>query len=297
MIFTSGSTGSPKGVMISHASLVNAALAWDRAYVLRQTIHRHLQAASFSFDVFTGEWVRALTTGGTLITCSQETRLDPAALAALIRRERVDCLEIVPAIAEALASQLEREGETLKGVQLLAVGGDKVSVGLYRRLVALVGSAGRVVNSYGLTEATVDNTFFEGTIPDDGPDGGAPIGRPMLGTSAYVLDRWLEPLPPGVVGELYLGGCGVARGYLGSPRLTAERFIPDPFGGPGARFYRTGDRARWRPDGTLEYLGRVDHQVKIRGFRIELGEIELLWQCIRRSGTRRLRPTRMGQAK
>ena len=215
-----------------------------------------------------------LTTGGTLVACSRETRLDSAALADLIRRERVESVEIVPVLAEALASHLEGRGETLNGVKLLAVGGDKVSAGLYRRLVALVGSAGRVVNSYGLTEATVDNTFFEGTISDDGPDSGVPIGRPMPGTSAYVLDRWLELVPPGITGELYLGDWGVARGYLGSPRLTAERFIPDPFGGQGSRLYRTGDLARWRPDGTLECLGRVDDQIKIRGFRVELGEIE-----------------------
>jgi amino acid adenylation domain-containing protein len=278
VIYTSGSTGRPRGVMVEHASLIEAARAWEQCYDLGPGL-RHLQAAGFGFDVFTGDWVRALATGGTLVSCPRETLLDPAALAALLRDERIDCVELVPAVAEALASELERTGGTLAPLRLLAVGSDTLQSDLFARLRRLVGPAGRVLNSYGLTEATIDSTFYEEedteitTTPGAGQ--AAPIGRPFGGSRVYVLDARLGPLPAGVAGELYIGGSGVARGYLGRPGLTAERFLLDPFAAaPGGRLYRTGDRGRWRRDGVLELLGRSDHQVKVRGVRIELGEVE-----------------------
>jgi len=275
VVFTSGSTGRPKGVMVSHRSLCAAAAAWEHAYGLRQPPLRHLQAAGFAFDVFTGDWVRALTTGGTLVACPRPVLLDPPALADLIRRERIECLELVPALADVLAAHLERQGEDLGGIRLLAVGSDTLRGRLYRRLRRLVGPGGRAVNSYGLTEATIDSTYF-GELPEglEGEDGPVPIGRPLPGTRAYILDGRGEPVPPGLVGELYIGGPGVARGYVSNPRQTAERFVPDPHGGPGSRMYATGDRARWRKDGNLELLGRHDGQVKVRGFRVELAEVE-----------------------
>ena len=277
LIYTSGSTGRAKGVMVTHSSLENAALAWDQLYRLRQPPLRHLQAAAFSFDVFTGDWIRALTTGGTLVACPRETLLDPATMVALIRREQIEFMELVPVVAELLADELERQGEQLSGVRILAVGSDTVSLRLYERLGGLVGPRGRVVNSYGLTETTIDSTCFEGS-PGDG-DGAAdlrvPIGVPLAGTRAYVLDRRMEPVPIGAVGELYIGGRGVARGYANDASRTAARFLPDPFDeSGGARLYRTGDLARWRPDGNIEHLGRVDRQIKIRGVRIEPAEIE-----------------------
>jgi amino acid adenylation domain-containing protein len=275
VVFTSGSTGRPKGVMVSHRGLLAAAAAWEHAYELRRPTMRHLQVAGFAFDVFTGDWVRALTTGGTLVACPRPVLLDPSALADLIRRESIECLELVPALAEVLAAHLERQGEDLRGIQLLAVGSDTVRGPLYRRLCRLVGPGGRVVNSYGLTEATIDSTYFGGP-PDglEGEDGSVPIGRPLPRTRAYVLDGSGEPVPAGLVGDLYIGGSGVARGYLANPRQTAERFLPDPNGLPGSRMYATGDRARWREDGNLELLGRRDCQVKVRGFRVELAEVE-----------------------
>ncbi|WP_165227155.1 non-ribosomal peptide synthetase/type I polyketide synthase [Aquisphaera insulae] len=275
VLFTSGSTGRAKGVMVSHASLLAAGDAWASAYRLRQEPLRHLQAAAFSFDVFTGDWVRALTTGGTLVACPRDVLLDPRALADLIRRERINCLELVPAVAEALARQLQEEGQGLDSVRLLAVGSDMLRGRLYRTLVELVGPGGRVVNSYGLTEATIDSTYFEGSRFEDEEDGRVPIGRPFARTRAYVLDARMDPVPVGVVGELYLGGPGVARGYVGAPGLTAWRFVPDPFGEvPGARLYRTGDVVRWRPDGNLDFLARADRQLKINGVRIEPAEVE-----------------------
>jgi amino acid adenylation domain-containing protein len=275
VVFTSGSTGRPKGVMVSHRALLAAATAWEHAYDLRRPPLKHLQAAGFAFDVFTGDWVRALTTGGTLVACPRSVLLDPAELVDLIRRERVECLELVPAIADALADHLERQGEDLRGVRLLAVGSDTLRGRVYRRLRRLIGPGGRVVNSYGLTEATIDSTYFGGPPEElEGADGPVPIGRPLPGTSVYVLDGRGEPVPVGVLGELYVGGSGVARGYVADPRQTGERYIPDPHGAPGSRMYATGDRARWREDGVLELMGRQDGQVKVRGFRVELGEVE-----------------------
>ena len=175
--------------MVSHRSLLAAAAAWEHAYDLRRPPLRHLQAAGFAFDVFTGDWVRALTTGGTLVACPRPILLDPAALADLIRRERIECLELVPALADALATHLERDGEDLGGVRLLAVGSDTLRGRLYRRLCRLVRPGGRVVNSYGLTEATIDSTYFGG-LPNDleAEDGPVPIGRPLPGTRTYILD-------------------------------------------------------------------------------------------------------------
>ncbi len=274
VVFTSGSTGRPKGVLVPHGGLLALASAWEDAYDLRRPPLRHLQAAGFTFDVFTGDWVRALTTGGTLIACPPQVILDPAALAGLIRRERIECLELVPALAEPLAAHLERTGGDLAGLRLLAVGSDTLHGGLYRRLQSLVGRAGRVLNSYGLTETVIDSSYFEGPLVNSREDGPVPIGRPLPGVRAYVLDGRGEQVPTGVAGELFIGGPGVARGYIDNPGQTAVRFLPDPHGGPGSRMYATGDRARWREGGVLELLGRRDGQVKVRGFRVEVAEVE-----------------------
>jgi amino acid adenylation domain-containing protein len=275
VVYTSGSTGAPKGVMVSHASLALAYFAWERAYGLRDGVTRHLQAAGVAFDVFTGDWVRALGSGGTLVVCPRETLLDPPALHALMTRERVDFVELVPAVAENLMRHLEESGGSLDGVKLIAVGSDQWHAGQHERLRRLAGPSARVVNSYGLTEATIDSTFFEGALDGQPPGRPVPIGRPLAGTRVFVLDRAMRPVPAGVPGELFVGGVVVARGYLGRPGLTAGRFVPDPYGpAPGARLYRTGDLARWRPDGTLELVGRADHQVKVRGVRVEPGEVE-----------------------
>jgi amino acid adenylation domain-containing protein len=274
VIFTSGSTGRPKGVMVSHRSLAAAAAAWAQTYSLCFPPLRHLQAAGFSFDVFTGDWVRALTTGGTLVGCSRTVLLDPAELIALIRRERIECLELVPAVADALATHAEQSAEHLEDIRLFAIGSDTVRGRLCSRLRRLLGPSAQVINSYGLTETTIDSTYFVVAQDERDGDSSVPIGRAFAGTRTYVLDRRYEPVPPSVAGELYIGGCGLARGYVGGPRETAERFVPDPHGPPGSRIYATGDRATWRKGGLLELLGRQDLQVKVRGFRVELAEIE-----------------------
>ncbi len=272
IIYTSGSTGRPKGVMISHASLAAASTAWGACYQLNENPTRHLQMAGFAFDVFTGDWARALCWGGTLVECPRSVLVEPELLYALMKREQIDCAEFVPAVAELLIDHLEANGASLDFLRLMIVGSDQLRAGTYERLRRLLASNARLVNSYGLTEATIDSTYFEGPLP---ASTSVPIGRPLGHARVYILDQSLNPVPVGVPGELCLGGEGLARGYHGRPGLTAERFVPSPFRETsGARIYRTGDRARWRTDGQVELLGRIDHQIKIRGFRIELGEIE-----------------------
>jgi amino acid adenylation domain-containing protein len=274
VIYTSGSTGEPKGVVLTHRNLASAYQAWERAYHLTSLDGPHLQAAGVAFDVFTGDWTRALCSGGTLVLCPRETLVEPEALFTLMTRERVAFAEFVPAVVEALIRWLDRTDKSLDFLRIIVVGSDMWRVGSYRRLRHRVGPETRVINSYGLTETTIDSTYFEGSLAGLADDRPVPIGRPIAGTRAFVLDRNLQPAPPGVPGELLIGGPGVSLGYLNRPALTAERFLPDPFGPPGGRLYRTGDLARWREDGALELLGRSDYQVKIRGVRIELGEVE-----------------------
>jgi amino acid adenylation domain-containing protein len=277
VIYTSGTTGQPKGVMVEHRNLVAACGAWETGYDLVPGL-AHLQMASFSFDVFAADLMRSLGFGGTLVLCPRETLLDGAALAGLLRDRRIAVADFVPAVLEQVMSHCEQRGDSLSFMRMVICGSDAWGAGQAARLRALCGPSVRLVNAFGVTEATVDSTLFDLGELDlaDGMPGGLatpPIGRPIANTRIYVLDEEGEPTPIGVAGELQIGGAGVARGYLNRPELTAERFIGSRFA-PGDRLYRTGDLARWRADGTLEFLGRSDFQVKIRGFRVEPGEIE-----------------------
>ncbi|MFO0958315.1 MAG: amino acid adenylation domain-containing protein [Isosphaeraceae bacterium] len=274
LIYTSGSTGTPKGVMVPHRGLPAVLRGWVEAYHLDRS-NRHLQMAGPAFDVFTGDWIRALGTGAALVLCPKETLLDPPALAALIASQRIDSAEFVPAVASALIDHLERSGGRLDTLRLAVVGSDAWRAGRHERLRRLCHPQARVINSYGLTEATIDSTYFEGDASAMPAESVVPIGRPFAGARVYILDRGGNPSPIGVPGELCVGGPGVALGYWDRPELSAEKFVGDRFAGePGAKMYRTGDHARWQADGTIEFLGRGDAQVKVRGFRIELGEVE-----------------------
>ena len=274
ILYTSGSTGKPKGVMVTHRNLVNAYHGWLRAYRLDGDVRAHLQMASFAFDVFGGDMVRALGSGGKLVICPKETLLDPPRLLDLIRRENVDAGEFVPVVLRHLVQYLEETDRKLDGLRLVVVGSDAWYVAEHKRTLRCLGPDSRLINSYGLTETTIDSSYFEGDasrLPDASL---VPIGRPFANVRLYVLDGHMQPAPVGVPGELYIGGDGVSRGYV-NQELIAERFVADPFvPGPSTRLCRTGDRARWRPDGQVEFLGRADNQVKIRGFRVEPGEIE-----------------------
>ncbi|MFI9625939.1 amino acid adenylation domain-containing protein [Streptomyces sp. NPDC052042] len=278
VIHTSGSTGLPKAVQVSHRSLASAYRAWLDAYRLDRDVRVHLQMAAPSFDVFTGDLVRALCSGGTLVLVDRDLLFDTERLYRTMREEHVDCAEFVPAVVRGLMDHCEREGHRIDFMRLLVVGSDSWKVGEYRRLRDLCGPHTRLINSYGLTEATIDSAFYEGPAGGLEPGRTVPIGRPLRNSTLHVLDRHGEPVPPGVPGELWIGGEGVALGYVGDPRQTAERFVTrtldrGPDAGP-VRLYRTGDAARWDTDGVVHLLGRVDGQIKLRGHRIETGEIE-----------------------
>ncbi|GAA0235496.1 amino acid adenylation domain-containing protein [Cryptosporangium japonicum] len=259
VIYTSGSTGTPKGVVVGHEGIASlAALATDRMGVTRDS--RIAQFASVGFDVFVFDLVQALTVGGRLIVLPEDVRVADHPLTDFLAATGATHAILPPSLLSALPAECE-----LPDGMVVLVGTETVPPSLVRRLTRRQ----RVFGAYGLTEATVNNTLWEAE-PDW--DQAVPIGRPDPNTRAYVLDERLRPVPVGVAGDLYLGGRGLAIGYLGRQALTAERFVADPFA--GGRMYRTGDRARWRADGNLDFLGRDDDQVKVRGHRIELGEIE-----------------------
>ncbi|MFJ4096484.1 amino acid adenylation domain-containing protein [Kitasatospora sp. NPDC089913] len=269
LLHTSGSTGRPKGVVVTHASLANLAAGHHEDHIvpaLARTGRERLRiahSASFAFDA---SWdpVLWMLHGHELHLLDDETYRDPAALVGHVRDERIDYLDVTPSYLDVLIAE-GLLAEDAHRPAVVAVGGEATPEPLWRRLTAVDGLS--PVNLYGPTETTVDAYTWT-----PGPDG-APVGRVVRGSRAYVLDGSLRPAPDGAAGELYVAGACLALGYLGRPDLTAERFLADPFGPPGSRMYRTGDLARRRADGTLEFLGRADDQVKIRGFRIEPGEI------------------------
>ncbi len=274
LIYTSGSTGRPRGVVVAHRSMVNHGLAAARRFGLGPG-DRVLQFAPLSFDIAIEEIFPAWISGAAVILREDDAILDPVAFTDWIGRERITVLDLPTAYWHAWVDRLATGGRAPAApLRLVVVGGERALASAYAAWRAIVGDRVRWLNTYGPTEGTVIATTFEPSPDRDGPDD-PPIGRPIANARAYVLDGQLRPVPVGLPGELYIGGAGVARGYLGLPGATAERFVPDPFGDePGARLFRTGDLARWRADGQLLFLGRRDHQAKIRGFRVEPGEVE-----------------------
>ncbi|MEU9388291.1 amino acid adenylation domain-containing protein, partial [Streptomyces sp. NPDC048279] len=266
VIYTSGSTGRPKGVAVTHSGIVNRLLWMQDTYRLGAD-DRVLQKTPAGFDVSVWEFFWPLITGATLVLARPEDHQDPVHLAGLIERQRITTAHFVPSMLRAYLDEPAAAGRT--ALRQVMCSGEALPAPLAARFHQVLPGT-RLHNLYGPTEASVDVTAHE--VPAD--PAAVPIGRPVWNTRTYVLDGALNPVPPGVSGELYLAGVQLARGYLGRPGLTAERFVADPFGEPGERMYRTGDLARWSGSGELEYLGRVDDQVKLRGFRIEPGEIE-----------------------
>jgi enterobactin synthetase component F len=265
VIYTSGSTGEPKGVLIEHRAIVNR-LLWMRSHYGIGTDERILQKTPATFDVSVWEFFLPLISGATLVIAPPALHRDPQGLARLVRAARITTLHFVPSMLDAWLQVPEVHGLSLRRV---FTSGEALDASLRDRFHAHVDA--ELHNLYGPTEAAVDVSAWP-AHRDDRSDP-VPIGHPVWNTRLYVLDARLRALPAGVPGELYLGGVQLARGYLGRDDLTAERFLDDPYV-PGGRLYRTGDVARWRDDGALEYLGRSDHQVKLRGLRIEPGEIE-----------------------
>ncbi|MER6156419.1 amino acid adenylation domain-containing protein [Streptomyces sp. NPDC001868] len=265
VIYTSGSTGRPKGVVVPHEGIVNRLLWMQDAYGLGPD-DRVLQKTPSGFDVSVWEFFWPLITGAALVVARPEGHKDPAYLAELIREQGVTTTHFVPSMLQVFLE--EPAAARCTGLRRVMCSGEALPSPVAERFHEVLSA--ELHNLYGPTEAAVDVTAGQ-VVP--GADR-VVIGRPVWNTRTYVLDASLRPVPPGVPGELYLAGVQLARGYLDRPGLTAERFLADPYGGPGARMYRTGDLARWLPDGTLDFLGRTDHQVKIRGVRIEPGEIE-----------------------
>lgn len=263
VIYTSGSTGKPKGVAVPHDGWINFNHAmWTKIGLTASDVL--LSVTSPSFDIAALEFFLPLLTGGTTVLCSRETVADPIALAQLAEQSAVTVMQATPSTWRML---IDQAWPNLTADLIVLCGGEALGAGMARDLL---NRSSAVWNLYGPTETTIWSTSHRITHPETS----VPIGRPILNTQTYILDAALTPVPVGVVGELYIGGAGVVRGYLRRPDLTAERFLPNPFGVPGSRMYKTGDMVRYLPDGAIEYLGRQDDQLKIRGFRIELAEIE-----------------------
>lgn len=274
MIYTSGSTGKPKGVMNIHRGLCNR-LHWMQQTYQLTPVDRVLQKTPFSFDVSVWEFFWPLLAGACLVVARPGGHQDPGYLVSLIAEQKITTLHFVPSMLQAFLN-VGIEGtpaaiarcESLKRV---ICSGEALSVELQERFFSCLNA--ELDNLYGPTEASIDVTYWK--CQRQSPQWTVPIGYPIANTQIYILDQALHPVPVGLPGELYIGGVGVARGYFNRPELTAEKFVPNPFSKEaGARLFKTGDLARYRPDGAIEFLGRIDYQAKIRGFRIEPGEIE-----------------------
>ncbi|MFI1019144.1 amino acid adenylation domain-containing protein, partial [Streptomyces sp. NPDC020965] len=269
VIYTSGSTGRPKGVVLHHGGLTNLYRDHERELYrpVAERLGRRIRAlhtASFSFDS-SWEQLLWLVAGHELHILDEYERRDAEAVVNYVQTKEIDALDVTPSYARQLI-----DAGLLTGTRrppLFLLGGEAVPPALWTELSAYTDV--ETVNYYGPTEFTVDALMARITDSDT-----PVIGRPLDNSQAHILDHHLHPVPPGITGELYLTGTQNARGYLGQPALTAERFTANPHGPAGTRMYRTGDLARWNTHGHIEYLGRADHQIKIRGYRIELGEIE-----------------------
>ncbi|PMB23516.1 non-ribosomal peptide synthetase [Fischerella thermalis] len=271
VIYTSGSTGKPKGAMNTHKGICNRLVWMQHTYQLTSQ-DAVLQKTPFSFDVSVWEFFWTLMSGACLVIAQPEGHKDTNYLVKLIAQQQVTTLHFVPSMLQVF---LEAEGlEKCQSLVRVIASGEALPVQLQQRFFARLNA--QLHNLYGPTEAAVDVTFWQCKKDDLSNQNTPPIGRPITNIQIYILDRYLNPVAVGVTGEVYIGGVGVGRGYLNRPDLTAEKFIPNPFSKDkeATRLYKTGDKARYLPNGDIEYLGRIDNQVKLRGLRIELGEIE-----------------------
>jgi len=273
MVFTSGSTGEPKGVLITHHNLIATYRSWETVYQLSSS-DRHLQMANISFDVFAGDWLRALCSGATLILCSKNILLSPAKLYELIESQKVTVTEFVPAILRLLMKYCVRKQIRLTTFRLLLCGSDTWMMSEYRQIKALCGLSTRIISSYGLTETTIDSTYFEeknGPLLND--EDLVPLGIPFPHVVTRIVDEYFETVPLGESGELLIGGQGVAQGYFNNDVLQQERFVID-LDHHQYKMFRTGDYAKQLSDGNIYFHGRNMHCINLRGVRIDLNAVE-----------------------
>jgi len=272
VIYTSGSTGTPKGVAIEHRQLVNYTRAVTRRLKFPRTCN-YAMVSTFAADLGNTVLFPSLCNGGCLYILSRECAVDPEAAVEYFRHETIDCLKIVPSHLSSLLTS--SDARLILPRQRLILGGEALSWNLIGKVRQLAPDC-TIINHYGPTETTVGTITHEIRPTDSRTDSSfVPLGQPIDGAKVTIMTEDLRLAPPGTAGEIYIGGAGVARGYLNRPDLTSERFVPDPYGSEiGARLYKTGDRGRRLPDGTIDFLGRLDYQVKIRGNRVEVGEIE-----------------------
>ncbi|MGA3601232.1 amino acid adenylation domain-containing protein [Lysinibacillus agricola] len=273
IIYTSGTTGQPKGAIISYGNLLNAYYGWEEAYALSDGIKSHLQMASFSFDVCTGDIMRSLLSGAKLVLCPPEYLTDSSELYQLIVKEKIDFAEFVPAVFRHLIQYCADSKQKLEQMKIIVLGSDIWYMNEYKNFQSYLNTEARLINSYGLTEDTIDTSYFEWNKEYLPQVSTVPIGKPLANKQMFILDAERNIVPIGVIGELYIGGNGVAKGYKNRHELTNERFINHSLGKEPSYLYKTGDLARFLPDGNIELVGRMDSQVKIRGFRVELNEV------------------------
>ncbi|MBW4477607.1 MAG: amino acid adenylation domain-containing protein [Tolypothrix brevis GSE-NOS-MK-07-07A] len=271
VIYTSGSTGKPKGAMNAHRGISNRLLWMQETYqlTLKDAV---LQKTPFSFDVSVWEFFWTLMTGARLVVAQPEGHKDTNYLVKLIRQQQITTLHFVPSMLQVF---IEAEGlEKCQSLVRVIASGEALPAQLPQRFFNKLDA--QLHNLYGPTETAVDVTFWQCKKDNATNQNTVPIGQPIANIQIYLLDKYLNPVPVGVTGEVYIGGVGVGRGYLNRPDLTAEKFIPNPFSQQTERLYKTGDKALYLANGDIEYIGRIDNQVKLRGFRIELGEIEAI---------------------
>jgi len=280
VVYTSGSTGNPKGVVVQQDNYINAIYGWRKEFRLEKIEVNLLQMASVSFDVFSGDLAKTFFNGGKMVICPDDVKIDLPFLYLLIQKNRISLFESTPGLILPLMDYVYENSLKIDCLKLLILGSDVCKVEDFNQLFDRFGETMRIINSYGITETTIDSSYYEPRAGDWSLLSAVPIGQPLPNVKYYVVDTHLNLQPVGIGGELYIGGAGVARGYLNNAALTKEKYIADPFASTDTpnreenQVYKTGDLARWLSDGSIEFLGRIDNQVKIRGYRIELGEIE-----------------------